>query len=477
VADGYIELHHVLGATPNVRILEAAKELIWFSERDGWGHLYLYDIESGALKNRITQGEWMVRDIVHVDELRRRLLFTACGVDAAADPARRTLCAVNLDGSGFEVLIAHDADVVVPKTEPWGPEQDRPSRPRCARPGVSPNGRFGVVRLASVIKGNRTQVVDLQAQERGPRAAGNPQLSAIRAGIQIASAEPEAGEIEPRQFTALAADGVTRLHGVMFLPSHFDPKRRYPLIDYIYPGPQIPHQPQSFGAVNAAHARALAELGFITVMFDTRGMPFRSRALHQVGYGHLLEPQLSDHAAVVLELCARHAFLDRDRIGMFGQSGGGYATQRALFDYGTIFKVGVAICAPDDPALYNSTTSNKYRGPANPRTWPEQANRAVAHQLQGKLLLITGDMDENVHMSHTLAVTDALIRANRDFDLLVVPNEGHLLFMRNGYVVRRVWDYFVRHLSNEAPPEGFMIRFEAHERERCERNLIREFGH
>jgi dipeptidyl-peptidase 4 len=454
---GYLEFHQMGGTTPNVRTLARSNEVIWWSERDGWGHLYLYDAESRTLTNRITSGEWLVRDIIHVDEIARRILFTACGIDPKADPAWRSLCAINLDGSDFEVLSAHQGDLAVPKTEPCGITQERPFFPSRAQAGVSPNGRYAAVLYASIERGNVTKIVDLQT----------------RRSLPIASALPAADEVSPRPITALAADGTTRLHGVLFLPSDFDESRRYPLIDYIYPGPQVTLEPQSFGSCWAAFSRALAELGFIVLMLDTRGMPFRSRALHQLGYGELLEPQLADHAAVVEELCKRHSYLDAGRVGMIGISGGGYATARALLDYGAVFKVGVSICGNHDNRLIVSSWRDKYCGPGADERWTRQANGAVAHKLNGKLLLISGDMDENVHLSQTFSLLDALIRANRDFDLLIVPGEGHYLLMTNGYVLRRAWDYFVRHLLGESPPAEFAIEFEPHEVARMERNYMR----
>ena len=453
----YLDLHPIITVTPNVRTLGSSNEVIWFSERDGWGHLYLYDSRTGLLKNRITDGEWLVRDIVHVDESTRRVLFLAGGLDQDGDPGRRALCAVNLDGSGFEVLIRYDGDVFVPRTEPAGLEQDVPNRPSYSHTGVSPGGRFVVVRYNSLERGNRTDVVEFEHR--------------VTLTIATSSHSEERGAV--RHFRALAADGVTALHGAMFLPSDFDAQRRYPLIDYIYPGPQIVHKPQAFGTVNAAQARALAELGFVVIMLDTRGMPTRSRALHQIGYGQLLQPQLSDHAAVSWQLCERYAFLDRHRVGMIGESAGGAATVRAMCEYNDLYSVGVSVCGNHDSSGYSSFWSDKYRGPAEPDAWREQSNMAVAQQLQGKLLLISGDMDENVCVSHTFRLADALIKANKDFDLLIVPNAGHNVLTTNGYAQRRAWDYFVRHLLSERPPK-FEIRFDPEDIARSERLFWRE---
>jgi dipeptidyl aminopeptidase/acylaminoacyl peptidase len=456
---GYLDLHPFLFATPNVRTLAASNEIVWFSERDGWGHLYLYDAATGRLKNRITTGQWLVRDIAHVDPKQRKLLFLAGGIDPEADPARRSLCSVNFDGSNFEVLLEHAGDVFVPLTTPCGIDQSRPFRPSYSQPGVSPDGHFGAVRYGSVERGNRTEIVDLRT----------------RHGFAIASATPGSDEEPARHFTALAADGATRLHGVMFLPSDFDESQRYPLIDDIYPGPQLAHQPQSFRSMWSAQARALAELGFVTIMLDSRGIPTGSRAVHQIGYPELLEPQLADHAAVVRQLCERHPFIDGQHIGMIGWSAGGFATARSLCDYGEIFKVGVAACGNHDSTYYSTVWSDKYRGPGDREAWSRQANRAAAHKLAGKLLLISGDLDENVHMSHTLSLVDALIQANKDFDLLIVPNEAHYLMMSNGYAQRRAWDYFVRNMLGETPPPNFEIRFEPHELAHWMKSYWREF--
>lgn len=441
VSSGYLEVNPFINGTPNVRTLTESDEVIWFSERDGWGHLYLYDAVTGALKTQITRGPWLVRDIVHVDEARRRVLFLAHGVDPNSDPGQRSLCAVNLDGSGFENLCSHDGDVYVPVSEPCGLDQDQPFRPQGSRPGVSPDSRFVVVRHSSVINGNVTQIVDLLKED----------------SLLIASALPSEEEPPVRAFTAFAADGVTRLHGVMFLPPDFEASRSYPLIDYIYPGPQLAWQPQAWRSVRSMQAKALADLGFLVIMLNTRGMPISSREFHQIGYGSLLEPQLADHAAVVRQLCVDHCFVDSDRIGMFGQSGGGAATARAMLDYGDLYKVGVAVCGNHDSSFYVTSWSDKFRGPGDSRQWSSQANTSGAHKLRGKLLLISGDMDENVHLSQTLGLVNALIQANRDFDLLVVPNAGHGVLTTSGYAQRRVWDYFVKHLLGAIPPDNFEI--------------------
>lgn len=460
VSAGYIDLNSHVLAAPNVRTLPQTEEVIWYSERDGWGHLYLFDSASGQLKNRITAGEWVVRDIVHVDGERRRLLLLVGGLNPTSDPSHRTLCAVNLDGSAFEVLLAHDGDISTPAVSPCGLEQDRPFRPTDATQGVSPDGRFAIVHLRSVDSGNGTELLEIPTQTR----------------VTMGRSEGSHQEPTPRRIVSLAADGVTRLHGVMFVPSDFDERRRYPIVDYVYPGPQVAQQPQSYRSLAAAPAMALAELGFVTLMLDTRGMPHRSRALHQVGYGALLEPQLSDHAAVVRHLCDTYSFLDRDRVGIFGQSAGGAAAVRALCDHGELFKVGVAACGNYNSNHYSSHWSDKYRGEGETEKWRGEAVCSLAHKLSRPLLIISGDMDENVLMSQTLCLANGLIAANRDFDLVIIPNQGHEVLLTSGYAQRRMWDFFIRHLLQQTPPDQFEIAYSAYELNRYAKRSRDEEG-
>jgi dipeptidyl-peptidase 4 len=456
---GYIDPHPIVTMTPNVRTLQGSEECIWFSERDGWGHLYLHDAVTGELKHRITGGDWLVRDVIHVDERCRRVFFLAGGIRPGKDPGRRALCSARLDGGDFEIILEHDGDLSMSKTEPCGMGQDRPYRPRYAQAGMSPSARFAVVRYGSVESGNLTRLVDLKT----------------RHGFDIAAALPSAEEISPRQFTATAADGITPLFGTLFLPPDFKESRQYPLIDYIYPGPHVAQQAQSFCSIRAALAKSLAELGFVTLMLDTRGTPGGSRAFHQVGYPSLLEPQLADHVAAVGQLCQRHSFIKADRIGIIGQSAGGTAAVRAMCDHAHVFKVAVAVCGNHDSTYYSANWSDKYRGPGEPQSWASEANAAVVHKLEGKLLLISGDMDENVHVCHTLSLVQALIRANRDFDLLIVPNAGHSVLAVNGYAQRRAWDYFVRHLLDCVPPRNFDLTFSPFELARLSKVSLREF--
>ena len=443
--EGWIDLHPVIGGQPIVRTLVPSNEVIWFSERDGWGHLYLYDLATGEFKNRITQGEWMVREIVHVDDARRRVLFLASGLDSDLDAAFRCLCGVNFDGTGFQRLFQTDRDIEIRPDPVFGNEQAKPFRPSYAPVGVSGNGRYAFASLASAETPTKAVLIELDT------------------GRQLLLAEadmaPRWKAPKPRPFDALAADGVTRLHGAMYVPSDFEATQSYPIVDFIYPGPQQNWFVRRFPSHVGMLLQSVAEVGMVGVIVESRGTPLRSRAFHQAGRGKLHEPQLSDHAAVLEQLCARHAFLDPDRIGIFGQSGGGYATARALFDYPEVFKVGVSVCGNHDSRNYTGHWLNKYGGRPGTSERDDQSNISVAHKLVGELLLIHGDMDENVHVGHTLALSAALIEAGKRFDQLIVPNAGHGVLVESAYVVQRLWDFFCRHLLHAAPPADFVLRY------------------
>lgn len=460
VAEGWIDPHPNFAGQPLIRTLPASDEMIWFSEADGWGHLYLRDLRTGSLKNRITQGEWTVREIVRVDEARRTILFLAGSPEALRDPVFRRLCRVSFDGSGFEVLLETDGDIAVEPDMLVGRDQLRPYRPSYADRGASPDGRHVIARLTSPTQPASTIVFDVVSGERVELARSN-------AGTLWTAPIP-------RPFEALAADGVTKLYGLMHLPSGFDEDRRYPLVDYIYPGPQTVWYSRTFPSVQSMNAQSMAELGMVAIVIDTRGMPFRSRSFHQAGGGRLHEPQFGDHAAVVEQLCRRHSFLDRGAVGMFGHSAGGYATARAMFDYPEVFAAGVSVCGNHDSRNYVPLWLNRYGGREGTEERETQSNIPSAHKLEGKLFLISGDMDENVSVAHTLALSAALIAANRDFEQLIVPNVGHQVFEESPYALRRAWDFFVRHLLRREPPVAFELRYEPHEIAAARRMAVAE---
>lgn len=440
---GWIDHHPSILGQPMVRPLHQSGELIWYSQRDGRGHLYLHDLRSGALARRITDGPWVVREIVHVDEARRRLLFLASGFSEDRDPVARRLCAIHFDGSGLETVFADQGDLSVCPDPLSAFERFKPFRPSGASAGATRDGRHVVVRLGDTAAPTRWLVIDTETSR----------------SREIACVDIEAHwhAPKPQPFEALAADGKTRLFGAMYMPSDFDPSRCYPLVDYIYPGPQVNWHDRRFPNGQGPLLQSVVELGMVGIVLETRGMPNRDRDFHQAGRGRLHEPQLSDHVAVISQLCRRYSFLDSQRIGVFGQSGGGYASARALFDYPQVFKVGVSACGNHDNRSYNAHWMDKYGGRPDTPEREEQANITAAHKLRGKLLLLHGDMDENVHPGHTLALAAKLIAAGREFEQLILPGVTHGVFLDSAYAVQRLWGFFARHLLGQDVPPDFKL--------------------
>lgn len=426
-----IDPHLTSAGEPNVRVVDGGANVVWFSQRDGWGHLYLYDGKTGELKHQITSGDWAVADVLHVDDAQRMIYFTAVGREDGRDPYYAYLYRVPFDGGEPQLLTPDAADHLVK---------------------FSPFGRYFIDTYSTVDTAPTTEL----------RSAEGMLIAELeRADIDLLL---ETGWRPPERFRAKARDGVTDVYGVIFRPSTFAPARAYPVLDYIYGGPQTNQAPVSFADIsrgrrggNFWHAQALAELGFIVVMIDGLGMPFRSKAYHDVSYKNLGDAGLPDHITALEQLARRYPYLDLDRVGIFGHSGGGYASCRAMFTYPDFYKVAVSSSGNHDDPVYNPGWTERYMGYPVGDHYLSHSNRATAQNLKGKLLLVHGEMDENVHLVSTLVVVDALIKANKDFDLLVMPNRIHSLG-NDPYFIRRRWDYFVRHLLGMEPPSGYQIQ-------------------
>jgi len=260
-------------------------------------------------------------------------------------------------------------------------------------------------------------------------------------------------------FTVKARDNVTQLYGLMYKPSNFDPNKKYPIITHIYPGPQVGSVADwGFTTGGSGQARSLAELGFIVIQLDHMGTPKRSKAFHDFYYGNMGDNGIPDHIAAIRQLAARYSFIDINRVGIYGHSGGGFASTDAILSYPDFFKVAVSGSGNHDNRTYGFFWGEKYQGlykpgqNGQPDNFEAAANYTKAKNLKGKLLLMHGDMDNNVHPSNTLRVVDALIKANKDFDMLIVPDAPHGL---PTYTVRKGWDYFVRNLLGAEPPAGY----------------------
>jgi dipeptidyl-peptidase 4 len=413
----------------NWRYLPASNEIVWFSERDNWGHLYLYDLQTGRLKHQITSGDGNVAQLLRVDEKKRTLYFTAVGREKGRDPYFRHLYRVSFDGGQVGLLTPEDADHDV---------------------SFSPSGRFFVDVYST------PEVAPLALLRD---SSGRTVLQLEKADVSRLLA---IGWNPPLPFTVKARDGETDLYGLMYKPSTLDPSRKYPIVNHIYPGPQTGSVGGRQFSPARGDAQALAELGFVVVEIDGMGTPWRSKKFHEAYYGDMGDNTLPDQVNGMKQLAQRYPWIDIDRAGIYGHSGGGYAAAGAMFRFPDFFKVGISEAGNHDNRNYEDDWAEKWQGllqtkPDGTTNYDNQANQLVAKNLKGKLLLAHGTMDANVPPYNTLLVVDALIKANKDFDLLMLPNRGHG-FGNEPYMVRRRWDYFVRHLLGAEPPQGYVLQ-------------------
>ncbi|WP_275107053.1 S9 family peptidase [Nocardia arthritidis] len=417
-----VEPTQMIGEPAMVHTLRSG-EIVWYSQRDGWGHLYRY-AASGELINQVTTGAWAVRAVVHIDEDRQVVYILAAGL-AQADPYARQLCRVNLDGSEFARLTNDSGDHTV---------------------RMSPSGDYLVDTVSTLAQPPVTVVRD---------RFGRMVVELARAD---ASALERAGWRAPERFTVKAADGITDIHGILWRPYGFKAGSSYPVIDHVYPGPQTHRAPAGFDNSWTGEPEAYAALGFAVVAIDGRGTPGRGKEFHDASYEHLDDAGgMADHVAALTELGRHHPWLDLDRVGVTGASGGGFAAVRAMLEYPEVFKVGVAASGCHDIRQYLSIWGEIYHGPWDPDRYAGVANSGLAANLRGRLLLIHGELDDNVSPYQTLSLVDALIAANKDFDLLLVPGAGHVIVHRAAYVQRRKWDFFVRHLLGAEPPAEYRL--------------------
>jgi dipeptidyl aminopeptidase/acylaminoacyl peptidase len=403
--------------------LPASGEVIWFSQRSDWGHLYLYDLATGRVKRPITSGSWNVTQVLKVDEKERALYLCGVGREAGRNPYFRHFYRVGIDTGDVTLLTPEDADHEV---------------------ALSPSGEYFVDAYSTTVTPPVSVARDLSGQVVMPlEKADITRLQAI-------------GWKPPIPFTVKARDGATDLYGLMFRPTDFDETKRYPIINNIYPGPQTGSiRSRSFLPAHG-DAQALAELGFIVVQIDAMGTPWRSKSFHAAYYADMGDNGLPDQVAGMKELAARHPWIDIDRAGVWGHSGGGFASTGAMFRYPDFFKVGVSQAGNHDNRGYEDDWAEKWQGllvgkQEGASNYDGQANQTLAKNLKGKLLLAHGTMDNNVPPYLTLLVVDELIKANKDFDLIMMPNRRHG-FGNEPYMMRRRWDYFVKHLMGAEPP-------------------------
>ena len=441
---------------PNVRITMDGKQIIWFSERDGWGHLYLYDSESGKLKNQITRGAWLVRDIISVDDKVQRIYFVGCGREPG-NPYYRYLYRVNFDGTGLELLSPEPADHVL--TTPWNDVLALDGA--IGYDVVSPSGKYVVYNYSTPQQPTQTVI----------RSTSDGKLVATFEKAD-ANALFAAGYKPPEEFVSKSSDGDSDLWCVFYKPSNFDPQKRYPVIDVQYASPLTAVVPRNFmmgivGPSEPSSPSAFAELGFIVVVIDARGTAFRSRQFSQANFGKLNTIGLDDHVATIRQLAQKYSWIDVDRVGVIGRSYGGWTAFRAMLEFPDFFKVGVAGAPPGSlmnqyldyhwtafqgRPIYSNGTDLRPSPTQVPENYKATDGRQQASRLKGRLLVIMGELDENVLPGSTLQFLDALQRADKDFDLIYLANQNHY-FTGNPYVTRRVWDFLERNLLGAVPPE------------------------
>jgi dipeptidyl aminopeptidase/acylaminoacyl peptidase len=422
-----VDLHPQLGNAA-WKVVGPADEIVWFSERDGWAHFYRIDPRTGAVINPITQGAWAVNALEHADSAGSVLFLTARGREPGI-PLHRKLYRVNADGTGLILLTPEPGDHQV---------------------SFSPSGRFFVDSYSSLDAPPVTVVRD---------RTGRVVREVARADLSRLTAQ---GWPLPIPFTVTARDGVTPISGAMFRPSNFDSTKRYPILDYIYPGPQVgPLGVHGFDVNAAGGAQATAELGFIVIAIDALGTPGRSKAFHDFYYGNMGDNGIAEHVVAIRQLAARFRWIDGERVGIFGHSGGGYSSARALLMYPDFFKVAASSAGNFDQRGYTFLWGEKYQGllqtkPDGTDNYANQDVQSLAKNLKGKLLLAYGELDDNVPPNLTLVLMDALIKANKSFELLVMPYGNHG-FAAEPYFVRRRWDFLVRHLLGVEPPTDFEL--------------------
>jgi len=417
----------------NWQALYASNELLWYSERSGWGHLYLRDWKTGSQIAPITSGDWLVRQVLRVDEKNRVIFFLAAGREPGRDPYFSHLYRVNFDGSGLKLLTPEDANHEVSL-----PPSDIP---------------LGCCFVDTYSKPDVPQVSVLRGW--------NGELIATLEKTDISKLQA-AGWKPPTPITVKARDGKTNLYGLMYRPTNLDRNRKYPIVNHIYPGPQGGSVGSRSFAASRGDAQALAELGFIVIEVDGMGNPTRSKAFHDFYYGNMGDNTLPDQIAAMKQIAERYSYVDLDRAGIYGHSGGGFATADAMFRYPDFFKVGISEAGNHDNRSYEDDWGERYEGlltrnPSGGNNYDDQANAALAKNLKGHLLLAHGTMDSNVPPYNTLLVVDALIKANKDFDLIMLPNRNHG-FGNEPYMVRRRWDYFVRYLMGAEPPKNYELK-------------------
>lgn len=420
-------------------VINGGEEYLWWSERTGWGQLYRYDSE-GELVNRVTDGHFMVGSVAAIDTTGQTIYFEGFGKENDRNPFHAHYYKVGFDGSGQELVTPNDG-----------------------------NNSFSMSDTRSYF------VHNVSRPDKPPRS-----ILRDNSGREVMTLEEvdltkltEAGYTLPEQITVKAADGYTDIHGVMWKPADFDPDKKYPIISYVYPGPQVEPYPRGFSiGGTAARAHSLSQVGFVVVALGNRGgSPLREKWYHNYGYGNLRDYSVPDNRYGIEQLAATRDYIDIDRVGIYGHSGGGFMSTAALLSHPDFYKVAVSSAGNHENNIYNIWWSEFHHGveaqtdsvtvenedgeeeKKEKTTFSSSipGNAELADNLQGRLLLVHGEMDNNVHPAHTYRVADALIRAGKRFDMMIFPEMRHGFGRYNAYFERLLWDYFAEHLLDYRP--------------------------
>ena len=410
--DSFIEYNYKTWAY----YLDDTHEILWASERDGWNHLYLIDANTGEVKNQITKGDWIVRNVEYVDIANRRILFRCSGIYAEQDPYYSHYAWINFDGTNLIKLTAGNGTHEIE---------------------YSPNKDYCIVRYSRVDKAPTTELRSMKTGE----------LICTLEEADTSKLE-KTGWKPPQRFAAKARDGKTDIYGVIWRPSNFDASKTYPVIEKIYAGPHGSFVPKSFRTVHSV--QQLVELGFIVVQCDGMGTSNRSKAFQAVSHKNLGDSGFPDRILWMQAAAKQHPEMDISNVGIYGGSAGGQSSLRALLAFGDFYKVAVSDCGCHDNRMDKIWWNEQYVGwPIGPH-YDEQSNVTNAHKLEGKLMLVVGELDKNVDPASTMQVVNALVKANKDFDLIVMPGVGHGA-MGTRYAKRRAYDFFVRNILKVEP--------------------------
>ena len=421
----------------NWKVLFDSDEFIWYSEKDNWGHLYLYDLKTKQLKNRITKGNWLVRKLLHIDENKRELFFTAGGREKG-NPYHVYLYKINFDGSGLKCLTPEKGTHII---------------------NPSPNWNYFVTTY-STTKNPPTSIL----KDKNGKTL-------LQLSISNVDKLQSNGWQEPIEFKVKARDDKTDLYGLLYLPSYYKTDKKYPVLNYIYPGPQSGSVGNYSFMVARRDFQALAELGFVVVAVDAMGTPGRSKSFHDAYYGNMGDNGLPDNIKTIQQLSKKYTAMDLSKVGIWGHSGGGFASTGALLRYPEFYDVAVSSSGNHDNRNYEADWGEKWHGLMNhidlnsndndseydfkKTNYDSQANQLLVENLKGKLLIAHGMLDDNVPPSNTMLVVEELIKANKDFDLILFPNKRHGYGDMSNYMMRRKWDFFVKHLKGIEPPKNF----------------------